>query len=123
MIRPDEATLIINGWFESKTELLLSASMINFSVYAKCRVVDVSAGKVTLRSAKNDSVFTFTVDSPHLSLRFSMSREFKGLPGLESLPEDKWEKSALVVTLSLEEIEPSYRDSGFRAEQIILLEI
>lgn len=122
MITPEDATLIIKGWQERNSDLLLSASMINFSVYAKCRVVSLDGGNVTLWSIGKDSaVFTFSVASKHVSLKYSEMRDFKGRPGLEEVPEDKLLNSALVLTIPLEAIaSPS---GGFDVEQIFLLEL
>jgi hypothetical protein len=122
---PDEAILIIKGWLESKSELLLSASMINFSVYARCRVVAVEDGKVTVWSLKEDAVVSFSVDSPSLSLRYSEMRELSDAPGFEhvSIPEGKALNSALVITLPLKEIDPSVAPLRLSAERIILLQM
>lgn len=120
---PEEVVLIVRGWLDSKSELFLSASTINFSVFTKCRVVHIAGDNVTLWSTKDDTVFSFSVDSPHLSLSYSELREFKGRPGLENVPEEAWERSALVVTLPLGELDPSLRGAGFDVLQIFLLEL
>lgn len=125
MISPEEATLIIKGWFESNSELLLSVSMINFSVYAKCRIVAVEDGRITLWSTKDDAVFSFSVDSPHLSLKYSEMRELSGTSGFEnvSVPEDKQFNSALVVALPIKEIDSSFSGTPANVERVILMEL
>ena len=123
MIRPDEALLIIKGWFDSKSELILSASMINFSVYSKCRIVGIEGDKVTLWSADDGAaVFSFSVDSPHLELRYSELREFKGKPGIEDASEERLDKSALIVSLALKELDP-LTPADVTVERIILQEL
>ena len=122
MITPDGATLIISGWLEKESELFLSASMINFSVYAKCRVVAIVEGKVTLRCVSPDSaVFSFSLESPRLSIRYAEPREFSDTPEfIESVPEEKRLNSALIITLPLKETDSS--SAGLR-ETIRLLEL
>lgn len=124
MISPEEAILIIKGWQDEQTELLLSATMINFSVLSKCRVKWTDSGKIVLWSVGTpEVVFSFSVDSPLVSLRFSGLREFKGKPGLENVPDDHWDKSALSVTLPLAAVDPSFRGARFDVEQIFILEL
>ena len=122
-MRPEDAILIIRGWLDNKSDLLLSASMINFSVYSKCRVVAVDKGKIKLQPIEDGAaMFSFSVDSAHLELKYSELREFKGKPGLEDASEETLQKSALSVTLALKELDPS---APLKAdvEQIILLEL
>lgn len=124
MIKPDEFTLIIKGWFDNKSDLLMSASSINFSVLSKCRVVSVDDGNVVLWSSKEDSVFRFSVESPHLSVRYCELREFADVPGfLDSVPDDKRFRSALLVTLPLEALMPEFSYLDRSIEKIILLEL
>jgi hypothetical protein len=119
---PEDALLIIRGWLDSKSELMLSASMINFSVYSRCRVVSVVGGTVTLWPVKDGAAaFSFSVDSPHLEIKYSELREFKGKSGLENVPEDAWLKSALVVSLALRELDPLTPWEA-TVERIVLME-
>lgn len=122
-MRPEDAILIIRGWLDNKSDLLLSTSMINFSMYSKCRVVTVDGGKVTLRPIEDGAaMFSFSVDSEHLELKYCELREFKGKPGLEDAPEETLQKSALSVTLALKELNP-IAPLKADVEQIILLEL
>jgi hypothetical protein len=121
VINPQEFTLIIRGWLDNKSELLMSASSINFSVLAKCRVVDVAGDKVTLWSLKEDSVFTFSVESPHLSVKYSEPRDFPEF--FASLPEDKQFKSAILISLPLEELVPEAASMNRSVEKIVLMEL
>jgi hypothetical protein len=120
---PEDAILIIKGWLDNKFELLLSASMINFSVYSKCRVVAVDGDKVTLWPVNDGAAaFSFSVDSPHLKLKYSELREFRGMPGLENASEEKLLKSALIVSLALRELDP-IAPLDATVERIILQEL
>jgi hypothetical protein len=123
VISPEDAILIINGWLDNKSELLLSASMINFSVYSKCRVVSIDEGKVTLWSVNDGAAaFSFSIDSPYLDLAYSELREFKGKPGLEDVPEEMLLKSALILTLALNKLDAT-APLSLTVEQVILSEL
>jgi len=120
VMRPEDAVLIIKGWLDNQTDLTLSATTINFSVYSACRVVSIDGLKVTL-GVEGGAVVAFSVDSPFLEIKYSELREFKGMPGMEDAPEEALQRSALSVTLSLNKIK-SDAPLGSDVTQIFLLE-
>jgi hypothetical protein len=98
MISADEAILILKGWLDDKSELLLSAKMINFSMLSKCRIFAVEGGKVTIWPLEDDTAsFSFSVSREHLELNYSSLREFKDSPGMETAPAEKLDHAALVI--------------------------
>jgi hypothetical protein len=123
IMRAQDALLVVREWLEKGSALYLSASTINFSAFAPCRVVAVEDDKVVLRtSAEHGAVFSFSVNNPLLSLRHAELRDLVGKPGFENLPKESQTGSALVVRLALEEIEPSLAPLMLDAEEIVLFE-
>jgi hypothetical protein len=123
VIGPDEAILILKGWLDSKSELLMTANMINFSMISKCQVVSVDGDKVTIWPVKGGAAaFTFSVASNHLELKYSRLREFEGKPGMSKLPPEKLDNSALMVTLPLQAVDAD-NPLQVSVETIILLEL
>lgn len=125
MISPDEYLLIIKRWLEEESELLLLASMLDFSAFSKCRVVDVSGGKIKLSSVnvEDPAAFVFSVESPLLSLRYSEPREITDAALRASIPEGKLLRSALTLSVPVGAVNPSLSDEPFIVGKIILLEL
>jgi hypothetical protein len=124
VISPDEYSLIIKRWSENKTELLLSASMLDFSAFSKCRVTDVNGDKITLRSVNTDNpaIFAFSIGNPLLLLNYAEPREIPDAVVLASIPEDKRLKSALTLSIPVGAVNPSLSDSQYTVGRIILTE-
>jgi hypothetical protein len=99
VVSPEAVLLIIKGWKENGSTVLVSASSINLSVWGKCRVADVEGNKAVFRSNDTDVVITFVVESG-FSFKYKELREVAGLPGFESVPRDKMLNSALTATLA-----------------------
>jgi hypothetical protein len=125
VISPDEYLLIIKRWLEEESELLLLASMLDFSAFSKCRVVDVSGGKIKLSSVnvEDPAAFVFSVESPLLSLRYSEPREITDAALRASIPEGKLLRSALTLSVPVGAVNPSLSDEPFIVGKIILLEL
>lgn len=113
MVTPDAVLLIIKRWLENESEVYLSVSSVNVSVWTKCRVIAVEGNKAVFRSG--DTIVTFVVEEG-FSFKYKELREVSGLPGFESLPADKLLNSALTATL------PSPVGSGDLV-QLILIEL
>jgi hypothetical protein len=123
MIRPDEAILILKGWLDSRAELLLTAKMTNFSMLSKCHVAAVEEDTVTLRPVKDDAAdFRLSLDSEHLELRYLRIREFTDKLGLEPVPEEKLDNSALFISLPLKAVDPT-NTRNVSIQTIILQEL
>lgn len=122
MISEDEAVLIVKGWLDNQSELLLSARMANFSMVSKCRVYAVEGGMVTLWPLEGDAAsFSFSLSREHLELNYSSLREFKDSRGMETTPAEKLDHGALVISLPLKAIDPAISRS-MNMETIILQE-
>ena len=125
VISPDEYVLIIRGWLANESELFLSASMLGFSAFSKCKVVEVSGGKIKLRSVnpEDPAVFAFSIESPLLSLGYAEPREMQDLEALASIPEGNRLKSALTLSVPVGAVNPSLSDEPFIVGKIILMEL
>ncbi len=72
---PEEVRLVMNGWLENQSQLVLVGQLLGVAVALRCRVELLSAGNVGLSTSDGGRIVVDFSD-PELVFKYSEAREF-----------------------------------------------
>lgn len=112
---PEEVRLMINGWLENQSQLVLIANVSRFAVAVRCRVTRSSDFWVELSTVDNGKLAVGLFD-PAAIFKYTEPREFSDLSTKLGLSAAQRFASSVTAMLPSE-------DESLESESIMLMEL
>jgi len=123
MTSPEATRLVLNGWRDNETLLVVTASLFCFSATSKCRVFEVTEDSLVLDSVDGETRFSVNIVDPDLRFIYSEPRERLRDEVLEGLTGDERIASAISIAFPLRVRVSSPTDVPSVCEKMFLMEV